>query len=348
MRVLVIADPHVPVPPTHYGGTERIVHLLCDGLKDRKYKVDLIAGGGSKAYGGDLTIHYAPSEKYLSRAYRKILFQFLLLKAARKADIVITFGRPDYLWSIYRTKKPLVVRFANPLDQDQIDEITKHRRDRLRFIGVSQDHVSGLEPRSRFSVVYNAVVASRLAFRAVPEQPPYLAFLGRITANKGVHLAIAASRDAGMKLIIAGNVSDQEPGAREYFEQVVAPEMGDDVQFIGPVDDDAKARLLGGAKALLFPIQWREPFGIVMIEALACGCPVIGWRNGSVPEVVRDGVTGFVVESMQEMVNAIRQIDEIDRKKCREEAENRYSQDALVDGDMSVFLDLLEECRRGE
>jgi glycosyltransferase involved in cell wall biosynthesis len=348
MRVLVIADPHVPVPPTHYGGTERIVHLLCDGLKHRNHTVDLIAGDGSHAYGGNLTIHRAPSEKYLSRAFRKILFQILLLKAARKADIVITFGRPDYLWSLYKTKKPLVVRFANPLDQDQIDEITQHRRDRLKFIGVSHDHITGLEPRSSFSVVCNAVVASLIPFRAVPEQPPYLAFLGRITANKGVHLAIAAAREAGMKLIIAGNVSDKEPGAREYFEQVVAPELGDEIEFVGPVDDNAKAKLLGGATALLYPIQWREPFGIVMIEAMACGCPVIGWRNGSVPEVVRDGVTGFVVESMQDMVNAIRRIGVIDRNACREEAENRYSQDALVDGDARVFLDLLEECRRGE
>jgi glycosyltransferase involved in cell wall biosynthesis len=341
VRVLVIADPHVPVPPVHYGGTERIAHLLCEGLHHRGLGVDVIAGAGSKPYGGRLYTHEAPGRGFLSRAYRKILFQFLSLWAARKADVVITFGRPDYLWSLFRTKMPIVVRFANPVDQNEVNMVLTHRKSRLRVVGMSRDQFRGLTPENLFSVVPNAVNPERFNYSPVASTPPYLVFLGRVTANKGVHLAIGAARRTGLRLIIAGNLSDKEPGAREYFEARIKPELRDGVEWIGPVDDAAKAKLLGGATAMLFPIQWREPFGIVMIEALACGCPVIAWRNGSVPEVIRHGKTGFIVDSLDEMTQAIRDISTIDRAACRADVEARFSPPALVDGYMRVFQQVM-------
>ncbi|MEX0643455.1 MAG: glycosyltransferase family 4 protein [Pirellulales bacterium] len=336
MRVLVIADPHIPVPPEKYGGTERIAHLLCDELAKRGYAVDLVAGKGSRSYGGRLYSHRAPNSSCVSRAYRKICFQLLSLKAARSADVVITFGRPDYLWALYRTSKPIVVRFANPLNQTQIDEVLEHNPRRLRFIGISQDHVSGLVPPDLFDVVPNAVDVDRYSFQIQPSEPPYVVFLGRMTANKGVHLAIQASRAAGVRLILAGN-RPSEPGAVEYFHQEIEPFLSEEIRWVGPVNDDIKAKLLGGASAMLFPIQWREPFGIVMIEALACGCPVIAWRNGSVPEVVRHGETGFVVESVDQIAGAIRNIGTIDRATCRRDAELRFSADTMVDGYLRVI-----------
>jgi glycosyltransferase involved in cell wall biosynthesis len=336
MRILVISDPHIPVPPTFYGGTERIVHLLCEGLAERGYTVDLIAAEGSDAYGGRLYTHKAPTLNYLSRAYRKIIFQVLSLWAARAVDVVITFGRPDYLWALYRTSKPIIIRFANPLDQRQIDAVLSKRPHQLRFIGVSHDHVLGLTPEDKIDVVYNAINLESYPFRAQAEQPPYMVFLGRLTRNKGVGLAIQAARAAGVRLVIAGNIPT-EPGSDDFFKSEVEPSLGDDVQWIGPIDDSGKATLLGGATALLFPIQWREPFGMVMIEALACGCPVIAWRNGSVPEVVQHGETGYIVESPESMAAAIAQVDKIDRHNCRRDVEQRFSSHALVDGDLSVF-----------
>jgi glycosyltransferase involved in cell wall biosynthesis len=156
-----------------------------------------------------------------------------------------------------------------------------------------------------------------------------------------VHLAIQAAQLAGVKLVIAGNVSETEPGAKEYFQKKVVPHLGPSVEYIGTVNDAAKTTLLSGALALLFPIQWREPFGIVMAEALACGCPIIGWRNGSVPEVIRHGETGFIVDSMDEMVSAIRSVQTIDRNACRRDAEARFHQDALVEGYLRVIGQLL-------
>lgn len=337
MRILVIADPHVPVPPQHYGGTERVCHMMCQGLAASGHTVDLIAGAGSQRYGGRLHVHTAPSRRYVSRALRKIWFQTISLRAGHHADLIVTFGRPDYLWALYRTRKPIVVQFGNPLDQAQIDQILAHRRHRLQFVGVSRDHVSGLVPTQLFNVIYNAVETERFKCRLVADDPPYVAFLGRLTENKGVHLAIAAARQSGIRLKIAGNVSQTESGAQVYYADRVKPELDQQIEYIGPVDDAAKGQLLGGAAALLFPIQWREPFGIVMAEALACGCPVIAWRNGSVPEIVRHGETGYIVDSVDDMAAAIRRIGEIDRAACRRDAEERFSPQVLVDGYLSVI-----------
>lgn len=336
MRVLVIVDPQIPVPPVHYGGTERIAALVCSGLAARGHIVDLIAGVGSRSYGGRLYTHTAPTRAKVSRAYRKILFQFLLAWAVRHADVVVCHGRIDYLWWLLKTSKPVVVQLQNPTSQREIDWLVGRRDYRLRIVGVSRDHVAGLQPAAIINTIPNATDLDRFHFCPTPEPPVYFAFLGRLTANKGVHLAIEAARTAGVRLKIAGTVSS-EPGGEEYFATQVKPYLGGDIEYVGPVNDAQKASLLGGATGLLFPIQWREPFGIVMAEALACGCPVIGWRNGSVPEVVRHGETGFIVNSVEQMATAIRDIGQIDRAACRRDAETRFSPDALVEAYLRVF-----------
>lgn len=342
MRILVIADPHIPIPPTGYGGIERIVASLCQGLRERGCVVDLMAGPGSQDYGGALTIHRAASRKQSSRIYRKLLFQWLSSHAARRADVVISNGRVDYLWALSKGSVPIIQVFHHPTQQSEVDCLLRMRKTAVRFVGVSHDQVSDLKPSDLIDVVYNCVDVRRVSSVGHPTSSDrYVAFLGRLTANKGVHLAIEAAKIAGVKLVIAGNVSETEPGAREYFQQSVLPHLGPSVEYIGTVNDAEKATLLSGADALLFPIQWREPFGIVMAEALACGCPIIGWRNGSVPEVIRHGETGFIVDSLEEMVSAIQAIPNIDRNACRRDAELRFHQEALVDGYLRVIHQLL-------
>jgi glycosyltransferase involved in cell wall biosynthesis len=262
-------------------------------------------------------------------------------RAARKVDVVISNGRIDYLWAIAKGATPIIQVFHHPTQQLEVDCLLRMRCDGVRFVGVSHDQIAELQPADRIDVVYNCVDVRRVTATECSESLPYVAFLGRLTANKGVHLAIQASQIAGVKLVIAGNVSDSEPGAREYFQEQVAPHLGPEIDYIGVVNDVEKTKLLSGARAMLFPIQWREPFGIVMAEALACGCPIIGWRNGSVPEVIRHGETGFIVESLEEMVSAIRAVTAIDRKACRRDAEARFDQEALVDGYLRVIHKLL-------
>jgi len=341
MHVVVVADPHIPIPPSGYGGAERIVAILCQGLAERGHKVDLIAGSGSSAYGGSVVIHYPPGKKKIQRAYRKILFQFLSWRACRRAQVVVSFGRVDYLWTVLRGGVPLVQVFQNPAKQSELDFVLATRKHALRFVGVSSDQMDGLGPRDLIHVVHNAASVERMVFSPAAQSPPYFAFLGRLTANKGVHLAIQAAKLANVKLVIAGNVSRTEAGAANYFESQVKPYLGPMIEYIGEVNDEAKVKLLGGATAMLFPIQWREPCALVLPEALACGCPVIAWKNGCVAEVIKHGRTGFVVESLDEMVAAIQKIDQINRLDCRRDAELRFSASHMVDEYEKIILEIV-------
>ena len=329
MKILVIADPHIPVPPVNYGGTERAAGLMCQGLVKRGHQVRLLAGPGSKDYGGGVTIHQPPSSAYFSRAYRKILFQFTALRAARAVDVVINYSRLDYLESLYRTRKPIIHWFQNPLTGDEVGYILSRRQQGDHFIGISRSQIADDPEAARFNVIYNAVDTETIPFSPVPATPPYLLFLGRLTENKGVHTAIEAARRAGIKLVIGGNIPN-EPGAAAYFETSIKPHLGPLCEWIGPYDDSTRIKLVAGATALLFPIQWKEPFGIVMIEALASGTPVIASRIASTPEVITHGKTGFLCDSVEEMAAAIHRIKEISRSECRASVEEQFSEPAFM------------------
>jgi glycosyltransferase involved in cell wall biosynthesis len=177
--------------------------------------------------------------------------------------------------------------------------------------------------------VYNGVPLDTYDFvPSVPEDAPLL-FLGRIARIKGTHRAVEVACRTERTLVIAGNVPDDET---EYFERHVQPHLdGEQIRHVGPVDDEKKNEWLGRAAALLMPIQWEEPFGIVMAEAMACGTPVIGTRRGSVPEVVTEGETGFVCDAEDDMVRAVRRIDELSRRACRERCSRHFSARAVVD-----------------
>jgi glycosyltransferase involved in cell wall biosynthesis len=335
LRILVIADARLPVPPARYGGTERIVALLCAGLAARGHEVTLMAAKGSRDYGRLITHPWAGHKPRPYRAWCKLRFQALSLWHARDADVVINFGRIDYLWSLFKTSKPLVCTFENPIEQPMIDFLLARRRKALALVSVSDHQRAHLAGTGRWRTIFNAIDTDRLAFAPRPD-PGYLAFLGRLTENKGVHLAIDVARQLGRPLRIAGNVPD-EPGDRQFFETRVRPQLGDGIEWIGAVDDEAKVPFLQNAAALLVPIQWDEPFGLVVAEALACGAPVVAMHRGSMPELIRHGVTGFLCRSTDEMAAAVRRIGEIDRRACREDCERRFSADAMVDRYVSVM-----------
>ncbi len=329
-RVLVIADPVLCVPPVHYGGAERIIAYLCDQLASGGWTVDLMAKPGSMQPSGRLLVHHKPQGNKLQRGLTKFKFWYHAWRSSRQADLVINFGRVDYTASILRySNKPILYVFQNPAHQSEIDWILRRRQSNVRFIGVSRSQFQGIEPGQLVDVVHNVTDTGALTCQEKPDTPPYFAFLGRLTANKGVHLAIAAARQAGVRLRIAGTVAENEPGGREYFQTIVKPELHGMIEYIGPVNDQQKSALLQGATALLFPIQWNEPCALVLPESLSCGCPVIGWRNGCVPEIVRHSETGFVVNSIEEMIQAMSQVHTLSRSLCRRDAESRFSIQAL-------------------
>jgi len=216
-------------------------------------------------------------------------------------------------------------------------------RGTLWFSAISRQMMQNVEGVGTWRLVYNGVPTATYRYRADPGADAPLVFLGRVEAIKGPHLAIRAARRSGRRLVIAGNVPPEHKG---WFDAEVAPYLdGERIRYIGPVNDEQKNDLLGRARALLMPILWEEPFGIVMAEAMACGTPVIGLARGAVPEVVEDGRTGFVVEDENGLVPAIARLDEIDRAACRARVEELFSDSAVVRGYVSVYEEMLRRSR---
>lgn len=327
MKILFVADPQVPVPPGFYGGAERVVDLYAREFVRLGHQVDLLAGPGSRGYGGGrLHIHKVPSKAYLSRAHRKIRFQIQSLWAAHECDVVYTHGRFDYLETLLRLRKPLLHLFHAPVDQAQINFAQQRIRENAAFHFISANQRSYVQVSASSCVIPNPVDTQ--AYANGDGAGGYLVFLGRLTFNKGVDVAIAVARRTGRKLVIAGNIS-KEAGGEQFFREQIEPNIdGDQIRWIGPVDDTQKQQLLNGAEALLFPIRAGEAFGLVMIEALASACPVIATRREATPEVIEHGVTGWLCDpeepSVDAFVEAVQRLPSLDRQACRRAAEQRF------------------------
>ncbi len=322
MRIFVTADPELPVPPKLYGGIERVIALLVDGLVARGHDVTLFAHADSKV---SATLVPYPGQRSGSTADTMINAAQIALEAARRHPHVIhSFGRLAYLLPVLPLPIPKVMSYQRAVTPRSVDLGLRLSRGTLHFAACSQQLTRDVQT-TRWDVIYNGVATERYQFEpAVPADAPVM-FLGRIERIKGTHLAIEIAKKAKARLIIAGNVPE---GAEHqaYFKTEIEPHVdGRQVMYAGPVDDSMKSELLSQVRALLMPVLWNEPFGIVMAEALACGTPVIGFARGSVPEVVADGVTGFVGESVEALADAIGRLSRIDRRACREEAERRFS-----------------------
>ena len=336
LRIFVTADPEIPVPPRLYGGIERIVDLLVQGLIARGHEVTLFAHPESRTKG-----ELVPLVGRRSTATVDTLANAALIAreaARRRPDVVQSFGRLAYLWTLLPLTTPKVMSYQRTVTPDSIRWSSRLARGSLRFTGCSRRLIEPVAHLGSWRVIYNAVPIDRYrATAAVPSDAP-LVFLGRIERIKGPHLAIDVARRANRRLVIAGNVPDEH---REYFESQVRPFVdGDAVRYVGPVDDEAKSALLSGAAALLMPVLWDEPFGIVMAEALACGTPVIGLDRGAVGEVVADGVTGRVCADVDGMVSAVADLARIDRTACRRSAETRFSPSTLTTAYESLYREL--------
>jgi glycosyltransferase involved in cell wall biosynthesis len=236
---------------------------------------------------------------------------------------VYNLGRFDYMEALLAIRKPLLHCFSHPVDQALIQAAEARIRARAAFHFVSE-HQRAAAAVSVPAVTIANPVDSRF-YSPGPGDGGYLLFLGRLTANKGVDLAIATARRCQLPLVIAGNRPD-EPGAARFFKEQIEPHLdGQRVRWVGAVTDQQKQDLLGRAAALLFPIRWEEPFGIVMVEALACGTPVIATRRASTPEVIENGRTGWLCEpTVEALADAVARLPAIDRRHCRQAAEQRF------------------------
>ena len=328
-RILLTADPGIPVPPKLYGGIERIVADLARGLVERGWEVGLVASKGSKVEGVEIFswavdrplgpgCHLANAVT-LYRAWRRF-----------KPDVVHSFSRLIYLWPVLWAGGRAVMTYQRMTGGWNLRLAQIFGGKKLEFTAISE-HIArqGRRQDGKWHVVPNFVDTGKYKFVAeVPSDAP-LVFLSRLESDKGPDLAIRIARRAGRKLILVGNKPELAHEVR-YWKDKVEPEIGNGVEYMGPVDDRQKNELLGKAAALLVPVQWDEPFGIVFAEALACGTPVISCPRGALPEIVEEGKDGFLVRTEEEGVEAVRKIGTIRREACRKKAEERFSISAVV------------------
>jgi glycosyltransferase involved in cell wall biosynthesis len=329
MRIAQIAPLAESVPPKLYGGTERVVAWLVDELVNLGHEVTLFASGDSVTR-AQLNPVWPQALRLGRPRTDPMAAQAALLEAVARhaAEFDVIHAHVDWLHLplLTRLGVPFVTTSHGRMDLPGFPDVI-HRFPEAPFVSISNNQRAPIGEANWIGTVYHGLPANM--FRAAVEPGTYLAFLGRLTAEKGPEAAIRIARAAGIPLHIAAKVPR---GERGYFKQRLEPQIdGKHIKLIGEVNDAAKETFLGGAAALLFPIDWPEPFGLVMIEAMACGTPVIAFRSGSVPEVIDEGVTGFIVDSEDEAVQAIGRLGNIDRRQVRVHFEHRFTAKSMAE-----------------
>lgn len=342
MRILLLMDPFIPVPPVHYGGIERVIYDIACKYVEYGHEVTLIAGPNSQSPGRLIT--YGSNQDIQSiRIDPKLTWELIriLFREIPKHDVIHNFGRLAWQFPIAWTSISKVQTYMRYIHHPNIRTLNQLGIKNLIYTAVSDAIVRTGQPGGgKWRTVYNCTPIKQFDFQAKVDldQAP-LVFLGRLERCKGAHSAIKAVKLAGKKLIIAGNISVL-PQEKHYFETEVAPLIdGEQIQYIGVVDNVQKNKLLGSALAMLLPIEWYEPFPIVLPESFACGTPIIAFRNGGVPEGIRHGKTGFLCDTPEEMAVFIHRIKEIDRAECRKDAIEQYSDDRIAQDYINIYLE---------
>jgi glycosyltransferase involved in cell wall biosynthesis len=329
MRIALIAPPWYTIPPSGYGGIEWVVALLADGLTELGHEVTLFAAPGSDTRARLVSpLDEMPPAEAIGDPWYEASHIVSVYEHGDEFDILHDHTGPVGVSVGALSDCPTIHTLHGPFTKQTLMLYSRVARQHW-FVAISESQRSMAPENLRWAgVVYNGIPMDRYPFRE--DKDDFLFFLGRADEEKAPHLAIEAARRAGRRLVMCVTIKNERE--RRYWEANVEPILGDDVELHGECPNDQKADLLARARALLFPIQWEEPFGLVMIEAMACGTPVIAWRNGSVPEVVADGETGFIVSSVDEMAAAVDRVGELDPHTLRAWVEQRFSAEAMVAG----------------
>jgi glycosyltransferase involved in cell wall biosynthesis len=326
MKILIVMDPGIMIPVTGYGGIERIVELLAKEYLLLGHNVDLLVTTGSNIPG--CRMHPFGKEGFPPK---KLDARLAVLKAWRfiwkgrnEYDLIHNFGRLIYLLPVLNKKERKIMSYQREITKRNIVVFDKLPNRNMFYTGCSDDLIKRNFLPGKWTPIHNGCDFRFYNLTADFNNDAPLIFLGRLEKIKGCHTAIAIAKETGHNLIIAGNISSL-PEEKKYFEEQIMPHIdGIQIQYVGQVNDAQKNEWLGKSKALLMPIEWNEPFGIVMIEAMACGTPVIVFERGSVSEVIDDGITGYKVKDNKEMIEAVNNIHLIDRKNCRDFAKKRF------------------------
>lgn len=337
MRIAITADPFIPVPPEQYGGIERIIDFLVLGLISRGHDVLLVANKNS-SINAPLLVFPGDGDGLINHA-RNIKVMSGLKKF--NPGIIHSFSRMAYLTPFVISGVPKLMSYQREPTIDQIKLAKKiFRNNSLSFTGCSNYISKKIEPYAHVKTVYNGLDMAKYTFISQVSDDAPLLFLGRVEFIKGTHIAINVAKKTGKKLIIAGNIPT---GHEAYFNEQVKPHLNDDIKYVGSVNDEQKNALIGSAAALLMPIQWDEPFGIVMVEAMACGTPVIGFDKGALPEVIKNNVNGFICHSDDQMIASTKRLGTINRQDVFDDCKARFSSDVIIDNYLDVYNQLVNK-----
>jgi glycosyltransferase involved in cell wall biosynthesis len=344
LHIAITADPYLPVPPRRYGGIERVLDFLVRGLTARGHWVTLFAHPASSVPATLVPYGCPPHFTKIERARELWQVGAGLWSQRKDFDLIHSFGRLAALTPILTLRGlPKIQSYQREgIPWKSIRIASRLARTSICYTACSSNVYRALPAADgsfgAWHTVFNGVDLSKYTFRQRVGDDAPLVFLGRLEPFKGAHTAIAIAKAAGRRLVIAGN---RVAECWEYFESRIAPHIdGDRVQYVGPVDDAAKNALLSTSAALLMPIEWEEPFGIVMAEAMACGTPVIGFARGSVTEVLRDGINGYVCRGTADAVSAVGKLSAIDRSVVRQDCEERFSSRVVVDAYERLYTGL--------
>jgi glycosyltransferase involved in cell wall biosynthesis len=346
VKIAQVAPLFESVPPKLYGGTERIVSYLTEDLVRKGHDVTLYASADS-ATSARLRASSARSLRLDGGCKDPLSHHMLMLErvAQEASEFDIIHYHIDYLHfpTTRRTPQHHLTTLHGRLDLPDLIPLYREYRD-MPVISISDAQREPLRWANWQATIYHGLPRNLYPFTEEPGD--YLAFLGRISPEKGVDQAIEIARRAGLPLKIAAKIAKGEDQA--YFDRTIRPMLREPgIEFIGEITEREKAAFLGGARAMLFPIAWPEPFGLVMIEAMACGTPVLAFPRGSVPEILEDGVTAHLGETVDDLVRAVGTIDKLDRRTCRETFERRFSDARMSDDYEQVYRRLLEGNGRG-
>ena len=345
LKICQVAPLWFSIPPEKYGGIEWIVYHLCEGLTKKGHKVTLFASGDSKVPCKLVPVYpcslVADGISWYDQTYN-LLNLTTAFKRASEFDIIHTHID---LWEVYfpqLVKTPCLHTIHNPLyssaKKDSRLFIFEHFKNN-NFVAISNSQRKFSRVKLSFAAtIYNGIGIEEFKFNPKPKD--HFVWCARIDKYKGIENAIEIAERADIKLILAGRL---DPTQKEYFEKNIKPHLGRQIKYIGEYPTEEKSNFFGQAKALLYPIEWHEPFGLNMAESMACGTPVIAFDRGSAREVIKDGKTGFVVKDIKEAVEAVKNIDKIKREDCRKWVEKKFTAEKMVSDYEKLYYKLLSK-----
>ena len=339
MRIALIAPPFIPVPPICYGGTELFVAHLAEGLTQLGHEVVVYANGESTV-ATEVRWYYRhtmwPPTGNFSETLKEVTHTTWAIQDASETCDVIHLNNTVGLPYSHFVNVPFVCTIHHPHEEGLSEFYSQYPE--INYVTIAE-HCREQEPMPNVRTIHHGINISHYQFSS--KKQLYLSFLGRIVPVKGVHLAIEVAKRAGIPLKIAGEV---QPMFRDYFEQKIKPHIdGRFIEYIGEADFKTKNDLLSNSMALLFPIEWDEPFGLIMIEAMACGTPVLALSQGSVPEVVSDGISGYICASLEEMIKRMPDLDKLKPAIVRQYAEEHFSVERMASSYAELYSSVVDE-----